>query len=80
MITGARPELIIRLRAAFPLEPSFDDDSPLLTSGIIDSLSVYDLVRIVEEVSGREVPVEDITIDNFDSIRQILRYLDASAS
>lgn len=53
---------------------SLDDDTKLFSSGLIDSLSVMDLVCFVEREVGKRVPPVDITLNNFDSIAQIVAF------
>lgn len=52
-----------------------DVNENLLASGIIDSLGVLRLVSFVEERFNIEVPDEDVTLDNFQSIQAITDYL-----
>jgi acyl carrier protein len=52
-----------------------DDDTGLFSGGLIDSLSVMDLVGFVEGRIGRVVPPADITMENFDSISRIVAYV-----
>ena len=54
--------------------PTGDDD--LLGSGMVDSLGVMSLVFFIEERFGVEVPPEDVTIDNFQTIDAIASYLE----
>lgn len=56
---------------------SIDDDTALFSSGLIDSLSVIDLVCFVEGKIGHSVPPSAITLENFDSIAKIAMYTDA---
>jgi acyl carrier protein len=51
------------------------DDAPLLASGIIDSLGVMELVGFVEQSFGLTIAPEDITEDNFGSLKGIARYV-----
>ena len=51
-------------------------DDNLLTSGLVDSLSIMRLVAFIEEEFATEVPPEDITIENFLTIQHILDYLE----
>lgn len=46
----------------------------LFSSGLIDSLSVMDLVGVVESALGQVIPPADITLENFDSIERIIAY------
>ncbi len=56
---------------------SLDDNTELFSSGIIDSLSVMDLVCFVEREIGQTVPAADITLENFDSIARIVAFAHA---
>ncbi len=50
-----------------------EDD--LLLSGVLDSIGVMSLVLHIETELGIPVPPEDVTIENFVSIRAIDTYL-----
>ena len=52
-----------------------DDTENLLAAGIIDSLGILRLVSFVEEKFGIEVPDEDVTIDNFQSVKSMSDYV-----
>ena len=52
-----------------------DADEDLLGSGLLDSLSVISLVQFIEEELSIDIPAEDVTIDNFISLRAIDDYL-----
>ncbi|VAW32770.1 hypothetical protein MNBD_CHLOROFLEXI01-1193 [hydrothermal vent metagenome] len=52
-----------------------DDAENLLAAGIIDSLGILRLVSFVEEKFGIEVPDEDVTIDNFQSVQSMSDYV-----
>ena len=54
---------------------ALDENTALFSSGLIDSLSVMDLVLLVENEIGQPVPPEDITLENFDSIARILAFV-----
>jgi acyl carrier protein len=47
------------------------DDTPLLTSGILDSLATLGLVSFVEKEFGVELAAHDTGVDNFDRIQDI---------
>ncbi len=53
--------------------PSPDDD--LLLTGLVDSIGIMSLVMHIETELGIPVPPEDVTIENFVSIRAIDAYL-----
>ena len=63
------------------LEPAdFADDTPLFSSGLIDSFSMVDLILFIEETGGLRVHPADVTLDNFDSIDRILAFVGAHCS
>ena len=51
------------------------DDEDLLASGLLDSLSVMSVIHFIEQDLGIGVPAEDVTIENFVSLRAIDAYL-----
>jgi len=65
-----RAELAARFRVAGPV----GDDTALFSGGLIDSLSVMDLVSFVEAKLGRPISPADITLENFDSINRIAQF------
>lgn len=50
-------------------------DTPLLTSGLVDSLGIVRLVVFIEDKLGIKVPLEDITIENFETLELLDAYL-----
>ena len=51
------------------------DDTPLRTSGILDSMALLRLVGLVEEKFGIEVSAYDAGIENFDRIDDIAAFV-----
>jgi acyl carrier protein len=51
------------------------EDEDLLSAGILDSLSILQLVAFVEERFGIQVADEDVIYDNFKSINALAGYL-----
>jgi acyl carrier protein len=51
------------------------DDTPLLESGILDSLSLLQLVVFLEERFGITVGDQDLLPENFASVNTICAYL-----
>jgi acyl carrier protein len=51
------------------------EDTDLLGAGIIDSLGVLQLVAFVDERLGVQIPDEDVTYENFHSVRALASYL-----
>jgi acyl carrier protein len=52
-----------------------DADEDLLLSETLDSLRVMRLVQHLENETGIVVPPEDVTLENFQSLRRIDAYL-----
>jgi acyl carrier protein len=52
-----------------------DAETPLFSSGLIDSFSLATLILAVEEKAGVKLDPLDVTLDNLDSIERILRFL-----
>ena len=52
------------------------DDTPLLSSGILDSLAALGLVSFIEKQYGIELDVYDTSIEQFDRIEDIARAVD----
>lgn len=65
-----RKALVVRLK----VRGALDDDTALFSGGLLDSMSVLELVSLVEELIGKPIPPEDITLDNFDTLACMTRY------
>ena len=50
-------------------------DDELLMDGVLDSLGVMRLVSYLEAKTGSAIPAEDVTLENFRSIRTIAAYI-----
>jgi len=53
----------------------YPDEASFLTEGIIDSIGVMELVSFVGDRFKIEVDPQDITPDNFDSVRRLADYV-----
>lgn len=51
------------------------EEVDLLMSGMVDSLGVTSLIFFIEQEFGVEIPPEDVTIENFQSVLAIEAYL-----
>ena len=62
----------------FPVarKESLKDDTQLLTSGIVDSLGMLDLVRFLEESFMIQVSDEELTPENFASVASLSLFVD----
>jgi acyl carrier protein len=59
---------------------SIDDDTPLIGSGIIDSLGMLDVVAFLEESFLIKVSDDELTPDNFASINCMASFVEAKRS
>ncbi|PKA96769.1 acyl carrier protein [Flavobacteriaceae bacterium MAR_2009_75] len=65
---------IINNLASEPLDKIYDDED-LLGSGILDSLGMMNLINFIENEADIKIPSEDMTIENFMTIKSIMHYL-----
>lgn len=52
-----------------------DDNTPLISSGIIDSFHIVELLLILEKEYSLKINQTEIGTDNFDTIQQIHTHL-----
>lgn len=52
-----------------------DDDGELFSTGVIDSFTMVDLVTFLSAQTGSRVGMADISIENFDSVNRILKFV-----
>jgi acyl carrier protein len=52
------------------------EEENLLANGVIDSLGVLKLVSFIENQFEVQVPDEDVTVNNFRSLKSIGEYLE----
>jgi acyl carrier protein len=65
-------ELITLIRTELKIETELDPTTPLLSSGIVDSLNVVVLLTAVEEHYGIDIDEAAVTAETFDTAEQIL--------
>lgn len=58
-----------------PMESTISYETNLITSGVIDSLSLIQLVTYLEKETGFSIHDRDVNPDNFQSITTIVTYL-----
>lgn len=62
---------IISLLGEIKPYDDIDEDTELITSRILDSLSIFALVTLLEDKFEIEIPDEAITRENFSSVKII---------
>jgi acyl carrier protein len=48
-----------------------NDDSPLISGGIIDSMAIVDILLDLQTAFAISIPASEVQPDDFDSIRKI---------
>jgi acyl carrier protein len=69
-------DLIVLITEALRIDVPFGVDTPLISSGIIDSFRVAALVTALEARYRVRIDLRQIGADNFDTARQMRRFID----
>jgi 2-hydroxymuconate-semialdehyde hydrolase len=69
-----KEELIAYIKKEFVEDPDeeIDETTPLISSGLIDSLSIVSLVAFIDKKFGVKIPDEKGTVENFETITKIV--------
>ncbi len=69
-----KEELIEYIKKEFVEDPDeeIDDNTPLMSSGLIDSLSIVSLVAFIDKKYGIKIPDEKGTVENFETVTKII--------
>jgi len=70
-VTDARPVIRRLVSARLKRRLALDDETPLISGGLIDSMSIIDLILDLQSELGLEIPVSEVQPDDFDSIERI---------
>jgi acyl carrier protein len=75
-------ELLVAARSAAALiaKKKVGDDEPLVSSGLIDSLSVLRLIQELESRLHIRIPTELVQPDDFDTVNIILETIDRTVA
>jgi acyl carrier protein len=65
-------DLLLNRVTAEPVTPNTD----LITSGVIDSLTLIQLVTYLEKETAIEIHDQDVNPDNFQSVKSIIKYVE----
>ena len=60
-------------------EDEYDKGTLLFSSGILDSFNLVSLMSYIEREAGFRINPTEVSLDNFDSIDRILRYVERRA-
>lgn len=67
-------DVIDYLQNDLAVDQDLDEQSPLFSTGLLDSVSMMNLILFIEQRSGAEVRPSDVTLDNFDTVARIVAY------
>lgn len=67
--------LINLIKKSFEIDEDIDQNTPLISTGLIDSLRVPLLLSVLEIEYGKVINTRDVGTDNFDTPKQIEKYL-----
>ena len=69
-----KEELIAYIKKEFVEDPDeeIDDATPLISSGLIDSLSIVSLVAFIDKKFGVKIPDEKGVVENFEAVNKII--------
>lgn len=73
------PILMQSVRSLSGLNGDATAETPLFSSGALDSVAMLSLIMLVEEQSGMEIRADEVTLDNFDTVARILRFAEERA-
>ena len=65
------------LQSSRGLNLPLTNDVSLIESGILDSLCIVEIVQQMEKYFGIEIVVTDITLDNFDTLNRITKFIES---
>ncbi len=73
----AEARLIAFIKDEFSTDPKLQlqRDTPLVSSGLIDSLNLVSLQVFIEREFNRKIPASQITARSFNTVRQILEVI-----
>lgn len=70
--------LLNLIRTSFHIDFDIDQNTPLISTGLIDSLHVAQLLAILGKEYGKVINTRDVGTDNFDTPEQIEKFLKKS--
>lgn len=64
------------LQSKLPCDEVIASDQDVLMSGILDSLGIADLLSFLEQQFKLKIPFEDVTVENFSTIRAMTSFVE----
>lgn len=57
-----------------------DDETPLFSSGLLDSFTMVDVIMFIEREGGVKLNPTEVNLDNLDTVGRILHFVNAHHS
>ena len=77
-MTIDRSTIVAYLEEKLGVEPGeVHNDTPLFSSGLLDSVSMIDLILLIEKEAKLEFWEADVTLENLDTIDRIVAYVES---
>lgn len=73
--TSLRARLEAFLRAEQGIDTPLTATTSLVSSGLVDSVGLMRLAAFLEDETGIEIPDQDLTAEQFDTLERIEAYL-----
>lgn len=67
--------LISLIKKSFNIDFDIDRNTPLISTGLIDSLHFAQFLLVLEKEYGKVVNTRDVGADNFDTPTQIQKFI-----
>ena len=78
-MTLTEEQTIVFLKESLSVDEDLTAESPLFSSGVLDSVAMMNLIAYVEETSGIQVRPQDVTLENFDTPARIVRFAESQS-
>ncbi len=75
----SRTEIEDFLAGSLNVDRSAVSTENLFSSGLLDSLAMLQLIGFLEKSAGIRIRAEDVTLENFDTVAGIMRYLESNS-
>lgn len=74
-------EVRVLLAKTFDIPPAeLTDDTPLFSSGRLDSFHLVELISVLEKNAGRRIAAGQVNLENLDSPRRIAALLSGAGA
>ena len=79
VVTELTEYIVKEVASRPPVEP-VTPDYPIIEGGLVDSLGLFKVIAFIEERYPVRIPPEEILFENFATINDIVRLIEARAA